>query len=108
MYDRVEITHIEVLNKLIHSLSHQLGDIGVVIGDEIIDDNPPKHPNTIEFDTYYQTFLDRWSESLEPQSEHEYKFTDKMGDGVKPNLEYELDLKEDPEWKYEDDFRLKL
>lgn len=55
----LEITHIEAVNDFIHLLSPQWGNMGIMVRDEMLEGNPPEHQNTIDFNIYCQTLLDR-------------------------------------------------
>lgn len=85
----LKITHIEIVENLVYSL---------------------EHPNMIEFSLYYQTSLDRWSESLQPQSKPEHGFEDKVEDGakLKTKLQYESNPEEVPKSEHDDNSRLEL
>ncbi|XP_022889144.1 protein TsetseEP-like [Olea europaea var. sylvestris] len=104
----LEITHIEAMNNLIHSLPPQWRNMGVIVRDEMLEGNHPEHPNTIEFGIYCQTFLDRWSESLELQSEIVIEPNNEVEPELKPEPQFESDPEEDPGWEHEDDFGLDL
>ncbi|XP_022883722.1 protein TsetseEP-like [Olea europaea var. sylvestris] len=84
--------------------------MGVIVGDEMLEGNHPEHPNTIEFGIYCQNFLDRWSESLEPQPDIVIEPNNEveLELELEPEPQFESDPEEDPEWEHDDDFGLDL
>ena len=95
----MEITHIETINNLIHSLPPQWEDMGVTVRDVMLEE----HPNIFEFEVYCQSLLDLWKENLEPQPEIVIELDEEEepeeGNDPEPEPQVEMDIESGPEAK---------
>jgi hypothetical protein len=94
-----EVFPLQAVNNLIHTLPPQWGDMGVVVRDEILEGNPPEHPEVIEFEQYCGTFLNRWIDTLEPELEEEDPEEDPEED-LEEEHYYESDSEQGDEPEY--------
>ncbi|XP_022856726.1 uncharacterized protein LOC111377830 [Olea europaea var. sylvestris] len=89
-----KITPLQAINNLIHTLPPQWGDMGIVVRDEMLEGNPPEHPERIEFELYCETFLDRWISTLEPEPEPE----EDLEENPEEEPSYESNSDNEPEY----------